>query len=208
MSVKEYTFSGIDKTNYNALYSFLSGKKIRINNIQGVGMEEQPTGRGAPMYDEMDGGEEMGESSEDEDYDQANQSEQESSESDSEDDDDLGSVASDDSDLAEHRKSSGAAEKPKKKKKSKESDKGESKKKSSKKRKAESSSSAKKSASPAKKNKKKKKDPNAPKGARTGELNTSSVWSSISFASYCISSINHFLRAQPMLTLQEPSAVK
>ena len=115
---KEYTFSGIDKTNYTALYSFLSGKKIRIKNIEGVGAEEKPSGRGGPapgMYDETYGGEEMGESSEDEDYDQENPSgsDESSGGSDSEDDDDLGSVASDDSDLAEHRKKSG---KPKGKK--------------------------------------------------------------------------------------------
>lgn len=163
MGVKEYTFSGIDKTNYQSLYSFLSGKKIKILNLQGVGAEEQSSGRGAgmaAMYDEMDGGEEMGESSEDEDYDQENKSEEESSGSDSEDDDDLGSVVSDDSDLAEHRKKSGASEKPKKKKKSKEAaDDDDGKKKASKKRKAESS-----------KKKKKKKDPNAPKNPVSGEI--------------------------------------
>lgn len=148
-AVKEYTFSGIDKTNYAALYSFLSGKKIRIKNIEGIGgPDEQPDGRlagAAPMYDEVDGGD--GESSEeDEDYDQANPSgEEESSESDSGDDDDLGSVVSDDSDLAEHRANA--------KKKAKASGKGKGKS-SGKKRKESPKESPKK---------KKKKDPNAPK---------------------------------------------
>lgn len=160
LSVKEYTFSGIDKTNYNAMFSFLSGKKIRIKNIQEAGIEEQPTGRGATsnMYDEMDGGEEMGESSSDEDYDQKNQSESEDmSGSDSEDDDDLGSIASDDSDLAEHRKTTKA--------KKKKSDAGEGK--TKKKRKE---SSGKKVAESPKKKKKKKKDPNAPKSAKSAYL--------------------------------------
>lgn len=152
-SVKEYIFSGIDKTNYNAMFSFLSGKKIRIKNIQEAGIEEQPTGRGATsMYDEMDGGEEMGESSEDEDYDQEDQSESE--DSDSEDDDDLGSVASDDSDMAEHRK----------KTKAKKSDAGEGK---SKKKRKESSG---KKATESPKKKKKKKDPNAPKNAKSAYM--------------------------------------
>mmetsp|Transcript_32528 Transcript_32528/g.69254 ORF Transcript_32528/g.69254 Transcript_32528/m.69254 type:complete len:863 (+) Transcript_32528:183-2771(+) len=187
LSVKEYTFSGIDKTNYAALYSFLSGKKIRIKNIEGVGAEEQPSSRsGAPMYDETYGGEE-GESSEDEDYDQANPSGgEESGSSDSEDDDELGSVASDDSDLAEHRGSTGIPKKKKAeaevpdkkikaKKKSKESAAGEGGKSSSPKKRKElkrkdSTASAKsaasiKSADSSKKKKKKKKDPNAPKRA-------------------------------------------
>lgn len=183
LSAKEYTFSGIDKTNYSALYSFLSGKKIRIKNIEGVGTEERPASGGASMYDE---GEEMGESSEDDDYDDDNPSGSggssgSDSDSDSEDDDELGSVASDDSDLEEHRKSAGipkknsSSEVPKKtsKKKSKDSssDDGSSKKKkggSSKKRK-ESSSPSKKSSS-AKSPKKKKKDPNAPKKPMSGKF--------------------------------------
>eukprot|EP00578_Thalassiosira_sp_NH16_P002941 CAMPEP_0181137534 /NCGR_PEP_ID=MMETSP1071-20121207/33756_1 /TAXON_ID=35127 /ORGANISM="Thalassiosira sp., Strain NH16" /LENGTH=835 /DNA_ID=CAMNT_0023224293 /DNA_START=149 /DNA_END=2656 /DNA_ORIENTATION=+ len=170
LAVKEYTFSGIDKTNYAALYSFLSGKKIKIKNIQGVGGPEEPSpGRGAsmPMYDERDDG--MGESSDDESYDQDNKSGSgESSGSDSDDDDDdddLGSVASDDSDLAEHRKSSGAI--PKKKssdeKKKKSSDEKKKKESSKKKRKEPSVSPQRKPAA----KKKKKKDPNAPKGAKS-----------------------------------------
>jgi structure-specific recognition protein 1 len=148
LAVKEYTFSGIDKSNYSSLYSFLSQKKIRIKNIEGIGGEE-PSSRG-PMYDEMDdGGEEMGESSEDEDYDQnAKASESESMSDGSEDESDLGSL-SDDSDLAEHRK---AAKSATKKSKSKETTSKESS--AGKKRKSEDKKP------PAKKA---KKDPNAPK---------------------------------------------
>jgi structure-specific recognition protein 1 len=123
-TTKEYIFSGIDKTNYNAMFQFLSGKKIKIKNIQEAGMEEQPpTGRGASnrMYEEMVGGDDDDESSDDEDYNAGgNKSEDDSSDSDSEDDDDLGSVASDDSDLAEARKKAkkgGDEEKSKKKRK-------------------------------------------------------------------------------------------
>ena len=196
LAVKEYTFSGIDKTNYAALYSFLSGKKIRIKNIEGVGAEVQPA-RGAPMYDEMDGGEEMGESSDDESYDQGKQAageESSGSDSEDEDDDDLGSVVSDDSDLAEHRKKSGTAPVPKKskeKRKVKESaddDTGKGKSSSkipskitsktpsktpskipSKKRKESTTPAKKEPAASSKKKTKKKKDPNAPKNARSGE---------------------------------------
>jgi len=151
LAIKEYTFSGIDKSNYASLYSFLSQKKIRIKNIEGIGSDE-PASR-MPMYDEMDdGGEEMGESSsDDEDYD-ANakkESESESMSDGSDDESDLGSL-SDDSDLAEHRKA--AKSTPKKSaKKSNEKD-------SSKKRKSEDKKPAAKKA---------KKDPNAPKRAKT-----------------------------------------
>ena len=147
LAIKEYKFSGIDKSNYASLYSFLSQKKIRIKNIEGIGSDE-PASR-MPMYDEMDdGGEEMGESSsDDEDYD-ANakkESESESMSDGSDDESDLGSL-SDDSDLAEHRKA--AKSTPKKSaKKSNEKD-------SSKKRKSEDKKPAAKKA---------KKDPNAPK---------------------------------------------
>jgi structure-specific recognition protein 1 len=158
-SVREYTFSGIDKTNYAALYSFLSGKNIRIKNIQGAD-EEQPSSGGTSRYEAMDGAEEGGESSEDDDYDQDNPSGSgESSGSDSEDDDDdLGSVASDDSDLMQHKKNA-VAEKPNSSKKSKEKAVG----------KSSSDKKRKESAGAASTKKKKKKDPNAPKNAMSGE---------------------------------------
>lgn len=159
LAVKEYTFSGIDKTNYSALYSFLSGKKIKIKNIEEVGGEEEPA-RGAPMYNEMDEDDE--EESEDEDYDQQKAPESESEDISDGDDDDMGSVVSDDSDLAEYKKKAkkadkaGSAKKNKKKaKKSKGSD-------------DEGSSPKKRKAVGGKK--KKKKDPNAPKGAKSSYM--------------------------------------
>eukprot|EP00577_Skeletonema_sp_RCC1716_P010409 CAMPEP_0113398806 /NCGR_PEP_ID=MMETSP0013_2-20120614/15181_1 /TAXON_ID=2843 ORGANISM="Skeletonema costatum, Strain 1716" /NCGR_SAMPLE_ID=MMETSP0013_2 /ASSEMBLY_ACC=CAM_ASM_000158 /LENGTH=823 /DNA_ID=CAMNT_0000283623 /DNA_START=183 /DNA_END=2654 /DNA_ORIENTATION=- /assembly_acc=CAM_ASM_000158 len=163
LSVKEYTFSGIDKTNYSALYSFLSGKKIKIKNIEEAGGEEEPT-RGAPLYNEMDEDDE--EESEDEDYDQQKAPESESEDmSDGDDDDDMGSVVSDDSDLAEYKKKAKKAEKTgsvkkKKSKKSKDVDDEEA---SPKKRKAVGGK------------KKKKKDPNAPKNAKSAYLYFSSA---------------------------------
>lgn len=153
LAIKEYTFSGIDKSNYASLYSFLSQKKIRIKNIEGIGSDE-PASR-MPMYDEMDdGGEEMGESSsEDEDYDANDakkESDSESMSDGSDDKSDLGSL-SDDSDLAEHRKvaKSTPKKKPDKKSAKKSTEKG-----SSKKRKSDDKKPAAKKA---------KKDPNAPK---------------------------------------------
>lgn len=158
LSAKEYTFSGIDKTNYSALYSFLSGKKIKIKNIEGAGVEEEPT-RGAPMYNEMDEDDES--ESEDEDYDQQKAPESESDDmSDGDDDDDMGSVVSDDSDLAEYKKKAKKAEKSgssKKKKKSKKAEDSDDDEASTKKRKTVTK-------------KKKKKDPNAPKNPKSAYM--------------------------------------
>jgi structure-specific recognition protein 1 len=170
LSVKEYTFSGIDKTNYSALYSFLSGKKIKIKNIEEAGGEEEAP-RGAPMYNEMDEDDE--EESEDEDYDQQKASESESEDISDGDDDDMGSVVSDDSDLAEYKKKAkkakkvekvekaGSEKKKKKAKKSKDSDDDEGS--SPKKRKAAAGG------------KKKKKDPNAPKNPKSAYMYFSSA---------------------------------
>lgn len=106
---QEYTFSGIDRSDYAGLYNFLSGKDIRIKNLQDSGVELVVT---QPVYneDEIYGGpdDELGEESEDEDYDEkAAAAEQEGSGSESEDidDDELGSEIDDelDSDLEEHR---------------------------------------------------------------------------------------------------------
>jgi structure-specific recognition protein 1 len=175
LAVKEYTFSGIDKSNYASLYSFLSQKKIRIKNIDGVGSEE-PSGR-VPMYDEMDdGGEEMGESSEDEDYDQNKASESESiSDDDSENESDLGSL-SDDSDLAEHRKAAKASPK-KEKSKSKESTSKKSKE-SSKKRKQDGDKKS--------RSKKAKKDPNAPKRVSEHQTDDLPMLQSIQYFSLAV----------------------
>lgn len=105
---QEYVFSGIDRSDYTGLYNFLSGKSIRIKNLQeNLGGAEQS----APVYneDEIYGGpdEDGDEESEDEDYDEkaAAQDQEEAGGSESEesdvDDDDFGSEIDDelDSDL-------------------------------------------------------------------------------------------------------------
>jgi structure-specific recognition protein 1 len=170
---QEYTFSGIDRSDYAGLYNFLSGKNIKIKNLQDTGVEMQAT---APVYneDEIYGGpdEELGEESEDEDYDekQAAQDDEGNGESemDSEDDiddDEMGSEIDDDlnSDLEEHRGSGGS--KKKKKKAAAENDDDDDDMIEddlpAKKRKK----SSKKDADDSPKKKKPKKDPNAPKKA-------------------------------------------
>merc|ERR1712032_308793 len=107
---KEYVFSGIDRTDYNTLYSFLSGKKIRIANIADNGMESGQASARAAMYDDNDTRNDAGdddddgegESSEDEDYNAAAAS---SSESDAGSDESL-EADDDGSDLEELRKAS------------------------------------------------------------------------------------------------------
>ena len=166
----EYTFSGIDRSDYTGLYNFLSGKNIRIKNLQEPGIVEAAV----PVYneDEIYGGpdDDMGEESEDEDYDEKaaaqDQAEAEGSDSEEDDDEDLdsddfGSEVDDelDSDLEEAR---GGGGKKKKKKKSADSDDDSDMiiddlpKKKKRKKDAE---------SPGKGKKKAKKDPNAPKRA-------------------------------------------
>jgi structure-specific recognition protein 1 len=123
----EYTFSGIDRSDYTGLYDFLSKKSIRVKNLQDAGVIETI----APVYneDEIYGGpdDQMEEESEDEDYDEkaaaADKEQEEGSDSedeDMEDDDDFGSEVDDDldSDLEEAR----GGESKKKKKKSKDDD--------------------------------------------------------------------------------------
>ncbi|CAJ1896816.1 unnamed protein product [Cylindrotheca closterium] len=167
---QEYTFSGIDRSDYSSLYNFLSGKNIRIKNLQDSVMEVAPS---APVYneDEIYGGpdEDMAEESEDEDYDAAAAAADEpggagSSESEmSEDDEDLGSEVDEalDSDLEEAR----GKKKPKPAESDSEEEEEDVVEESPKKRKK----GKKKQAAPAgsdddePKSKKPKKDPNAPK---------------------------------------------
>ena len=152
---KEYIFSGIDRSDYNGLYNFLSGKKIRIKNLQ----EAEPAPSG-PIYDEnviygldADGGQEMEESSDDEDYGTGDdESESDDMSDESGDDDDLGS-GFEDSDLEEFAKKGKAAKKKKSKKKADSDD--DSNAGGKKRKKAKGGKSPKK--------KKRKKDPNAPK---------------------------------------------
>lgn len=132
---KEYTFMGIDRSDYAGLYNFLSGKKIKIKNLEGVGSVVETT-RKAPVYneDEIYGGPDPDgdEESDDDDYDAAAAEKDEeaikedlgSDDSDNIDDEDLGSEIDDDldSDLEEARTGLGgkkkkkAASSPKKKK--------------------------------------------------------------------------------------------
>lgn len=170
--VKEYTFMGIDRSDYAGLYSFLSGKKIKIKNLEGVGsVVEAP--RQAPVYneDEIYGGPDPDgdEESEDDDYDEkaaeadeAKAKEELDSDESDIDDEDLGSEIDDelDSDLEEAR--NGGKKKSPKKKSSKSSSKG---------------ASDDEGASPPPKKKAKKavskkssKDPNAPKKAMSAYL--------------------------------------
>jgi hypothetical protein len=118
-TIKDYTFSGIDRSDYAGLYNFLSGKKIPIKNMeQNVFAEEaRPS---APVYNEdeiyggpdMDGGDD---GSEDESYgdeaaakDEAGAADDDEDDSEDDmDDDEMGSEIDDelDSDLEEARKS-------------------------------------------------------------------------------------------------------
>jgi structure-specific recognition protein 1 len=153
--VKEYTFSGIDRSDYTGLYNFLSGKKIVIKNLEEVGQENQR--QSIPKYNEGEiYGDEVGEGeeSEDEDFDENEGGGEESEEdSDEMDDEDLGSEVDDalDSDIEEARKKAGVG---KKKRKQHDDDDDE-----------EETPKKKRKASPGKG--KKKKDPNAPKKAQS-----------------------------------------
>jgi structure-specific recognition protein 1 len=170
----EYTFSGIDRSDYTGLYNFLSGKNISIKNLQDIGITQPDV----PVYneDEIYGGpdDEMDEESEDEDYDEKaaaeDQKEAEASESEEEedvDDDDFGSEIDDDldSDLEEAR---GGDTKKKKKSKNDSDDEDsddllsddDSPKKKRKKKSTESPKGKKRA----------KKDPNAPKKALNAYL--------------------------------------
>ena len=170
---KEYTFSGIDRTDYTGLYNFLSGKKIVIKNLEGAAEEKGPS---APVYNEnaiygFDA--EDPEESDDEDFDENEKGEDDDDdESEDIDDDDLGSEIDDDldSDIEEARKKSGKSNKkeasiPKKRKASgddeDDTDDEDEKPKKKMKKKGDSASLA------SKKSPKKKKDPNAPKKPQT-----------------------------------------
>ncbi|KAL7567414.1 hypothetical protein ACA910_021377 [Epithemia clementina (nom. ined.)] len=165
--VKEYIFSGIDRSDYAGLYNFLSGKKIAIKNLE-EGLGENPVAA-VPVYneDEIYGGPDEGmlEESDDEDFDEAAAAEEEaenragSDESEDDmDDDELGSEIDDDldSDLEDIRK---------KEKKSS----GKKEKKANKDERDEDDDEEDDEGSP-KKRKKSKKDPNAPKKAQSAYI--------------------------------------
>lgn len=139
-SAKEYVFSGIERSDFDSLYNFLSGKKIRIINTQDA-LNDNLTGAAYSLA--VEAGEEE-ESSEDEDFGSEDGSSSSESEEDDEDNDVEMVPESDDSDLEEARKRA--------KREVKEAD-GPSKKK--------------RPQSPVKSKKKAKKDPNAPKRPMT-----------------------------------------
>ena len=163
--VKEYIFSGIDRSDYAGLYNFLSSKKIAIKNLEG-GLNDNPTAK-APVYneDEIYGGPDDGmeEESDDEDFDEAAAAEEEAEQKGSDDseedmdDDELGSEIDDDldSDLEDIRKKEGKSSKKSSKKSKKDDD--------------EDDDEDEEESSP-KKRKKGKKDPNAPKKAQTAYI--------------------------------------
>ena len=104
---KEYIFSGIDRSDYNALYSFLSSKKIRIKNLTSS-LDADDGAKREPIYNEniifgTSAGGEGSDSEEDEDYD-ANEQVSESSSSEDSGGESDNMSADDDSDLEEFRK--------------------------------------------------------------------------------------------------------
>lgn len=161
-SVKDYTFSGIDRSDYAGLYNFLSSKKIPIKNLQESGLFEEAR-PSAPVYneDEIYGGPDLDageEGSEDGSYgDDAAAADERAADDDSEedmDDEEMGSEIDDDldSDLEEARK------KGKRSKKARSND---------------DDDDDEEEASPKKKQKRKKKgkkDPNAPKRAMSAYM--------------------------------------
>lgn len=156
-SAKEYVFSGIDRSDFDSLYNFLSGKKISIINTQDA-LNENP----AAAYTLAAGGDIGDDSSEDEDFgsnDGGSSSDEDMSDA---GESDVEMVPeSDDSDLEEARnrarREQGSGPPPKKKKK-KSTDEAPKKKKKKKEVVV---------AKAPKKIKKKKKDPNAPKRPKT-----------------------------------------
>lgn len=120
---KEYTFSGIDRSDYAPLFSFLSNKKIQIQNsyddaksasaLAGAVQQEEMRRMQAEMADEGSSGED------DDDYNEGqNSSESDSSASGSDSDEDLAEVV-DESDLDTPIKKKSKKEKVKEKSSSK-----------------------------------------------------------------------------------------
>jgi structure-specific recognition protein 1 len=163
-SAKEYMFSGIDRSDFDSLYNFLSGKKIRIINTQDA-LNDNPRPTYTLDVDDVD------DESDDEDF-GSDDGSVSSDESIDEEDNDVEMVPEDDdSDLEEAR----ARSKKDKRAKREDSDDGDAPKKKKKKQQKLSAASPKKkkqqklsAVSP--KKKKAKKDPNAPKRAMTAYM--------------------------------------
>lgn len=183
----EYTFSGIDRTDYTPLHNFLVGKNIKILNIQDPIMD---TGPSIPEYNEdviygidsqkNDGrvGGNGSESSEDEDYKSGHESSSEDISSDEDEDDDISEGTDEDLEEARARakkessrksqttiKTDGSISKKSKKRSAEEASKPEkkSKIKRSKSDDGDSQTISSKNSKTSKKTTKSKKDPNAPK---------------------------------------------
>ena len=158
-TAKEYVFSGIDRSDFDSLYNFLSGKKIRIINTQDA-LNDNP--RAAyTLVDDAD----MEDESDDEDF-GSDDGGSSSDESISDQDNDVEMVReSDDSDLEEAR---ARARKVKPAAESDSMDAVPKKKKAKKQQKI--SSPTPKKVKPKKKAKKAKKDPNAPKRPMTAYM--------------------------------------
>jgi len=173
-NAKEYAFSGIDRSDFDSLYNFLSGKKIGIINTQDA-LNDNPT---AAAYTLATEGNMADDSSEDEDFgsnDGASSSDDDMSDA---DESDVEMVPEDDdSDLEEARKRAKKEQKsedgpPRKKKKKAVEDSLPKKKKkavedSPKKKKKQKKVEKEVVNSPKKTKKKAKKDPNAPKRPKT-----------------------------------------
>lgn len=149
-NAKEYTFSGIDRSDFDGLYSFLSNKKIKIlNSAQGL-LDDGGVGSSAnnnPYVLEVEGAnmEDDDDSSDDEDF---GSEDGESSSSDEDDDEDLVNEDEDDSDSDPEEEDSDLEEARRNAKKGQK-----------KRSRGKETTSSKKKAKPTKK----KKDPNAPK---------------------------------------------
>jgi len=167
---KDYTFSGIDRSDYSGLYSFLKGKNIKVKNLESAEFleDKRPT---APVYNEdeifgaMPEGGEGEEESDDESYgkDDAAKDEAPGSDESSDDDmdsDEMGSEVDEelDSDLEEARGKKRPAASPKKKK---------ARKKAAADSDDDDDDDSEEETPKKKKKKAKKKDPNAPKRAQS-----------------------------------------
>ncbi|CAM9183918.1 unnamed protein product [Choristocarpus tenellus] len=149
---KPYTFSGIDRPEYDSLYEFLRTKKLRIKNIKQSNensmLQLGDLDEHDPYRAAMDDNDQDGESSEDADYAPPSES-------------DAGGASGSDSGEGDSDESEEEKEEQREKKEEEKQEKKARKEKKEKQRKRE------KEKAKEKKPKKRKKDPNAPKGRKT-----------------------------------------
>jgi structure-specific recognition protein 1 len=169
--VKEYVFSGIDRSDYPGLYNFLSGKKIRIKNLQdsseGRKKNFMEAGTKTSIQDDLDEDNDDEDEEDDEDFaEDEDESDEDSEDEDDDDDDDM--KDDDDSDLREHRKANkdkAGKKRPRDVEEDDEEDEDSDEEEEPKQKKK-----AKTSTKSSESTKKKKKDPNAPKRAMTAYI--------------------------------------